>query len=303
MLSFFSCFRKKSPPTTVGPWLEQHFPGRFSVLNSNLKMLDVMAQFRGEKRALVADNSDAEVQFFLNWEKGIESLGLDTQTVTDACEHAKAEVAVAREWLGRLQKAGLNRFSVGVVDETLTVQVFGEPSRPVCEKTVATVRTALKDRKDQFPARVFFEIMEPAAYQTEFQAIIPRGHWEVGTGWQRKNLILSWRMEPDAGTTPVWSVNPESGRCSQYREAAFRQAKAWADKHLPKPFFMDADQMAAYDQTPANAGGKVPAIGFSFPYFDKDLAGDSDSEPQGYVYGVYYPEEQTLTEIRKQREF
>jgi len=304
MLSLFSCFRKKSPPKSIGPWLEQQFPGQFSVLDGNLKMLDVMAQFRGEKRALVADKSDAEVQFFLDWQKGAESLGLDKQTVAQAHEHAKTEITAAREWFGKLQQAGLEKFSVGVVDKTLTVQIFGEPAAPlVRDGAVAMVRKALSDRQGRLPERVFFEIMEPTAYRTEFQDVIPRGHWESGIGWQRQNMVLSWHTEPGADTTPEWSVNGECSRISRYREDAFRQAKAWADKHLPKPFFMDADQMIAFDQTPPEAGGKEPAIGYSFPYFDKQPGKDDTTEPKGYVVGVYFLEKQIFTEIRKQREF
>ncbi|MBK9338324.1 MAG: hypothetical protein IPM98_17990 [Lewinellaceae bacterium] len=55
---------QKNSPETVGAWLEQQFPGRFDVQVSNLKMLDLPAQFKGEKRAAVADKTDQEVQFF-----------------------------------------------------------------------------------------------------------------------------------------------------------------------------------------------------------------------------------------------
>ncbi|MBL7795812.1 MAG: hypothetical protein JNJ90_04835 [Saprospiraceae bacterium] len=300
MLSLFSCFRKKSPPKSIEPWLEQQFPGRFSVLNSNLKMLDVMAQFRGEKRALVADKADADVQFFLDWEKGVESLGLDTQTVADAHTRAKTDVAAAREWFGRLQQAGLEKFSAGVVDESLTVQVFREPTAPERQQALDRVQVATAG---QAPGVVFVEMLEPAAFGTEYRNIIPRGHWETGTGWQRRNMILSLRIEPGAETPAVWKYNPESTRCGQYQNDAFEQARMWADKNLPKPFFMDSNQMAACDLKPQTPKGKGPAIGFSFPYFDKQPTGESDNEPQGYVYGVYYPEEQIFTEIRKQREF
>ena len=303
MLSIFSCFRKKSPPKTIEPWLEQQFPGRFSVLNSNLKMLDVMAQFRGEKRALVADKADPDVQFFLDWEKGVESLGLDTQTVTDAHARAKTDVAAARAWFGRLQQAGLEKFSAGVVGESLTVQAFSETTAPERQRVLDRVRAALGKHSGQVPGVVFVEILEPAAFGTEYGNIIPRGHWETGTGWQRRNMILSLRLEPEAETPAIWEYNPESTRCGQYRDDAFRQARVWADKNLPKPFFMDTNQMAAYDLKPKTPKGTGPAVGFSFPYFDKQPAGESENEPRGYVYGVYYPEEQIFTEIRKQREF
>ncbi|MBK9336880.1 MAG: hypothetical protein IPM98_09950 [Lewinellaceae bacterium] len=301
MLSLFSCFRKKTAPETVGAWLEQQFPGRFDVQVSNLKMLDLPAQFKGEKRAAVADKADQEVQFFLNWQKGVDGLGLDVEAVTRAHEYAKTEVATARAWQERLQNAGLEKFSVGVVDKALIVQVFGEPSAAIRDGSAATIRRALNDRQDQFPERVFIEIMEPVAFHTEFRDIIPRGHWEIGTGWQRNNLILSWCMESGSDAAAVWEYNPESGRSSRYHTDAFQQAKAWADKNLRKPFFMDSDQMVAYDGAPPKARKKGPAISFSFPYFDKKPG--EDAEPQGYIIGIYYPDEQVFTDVHVQRTF
>ena len=47
MFSIFGCFRKKTPPNNIEAWLGQEFPGKYEVLVSNLKMLDVMAQFEG----------------------------------------------------------------------------------------------------------------------------------------------------------------------------------------------------------------------------------------------------------------
>ncbi|MFN0014399.1 MAG: hypothetical protein ACKVU2_07605, partial [Saprospiraceae bacterium] len=216
MLSIFSCFRKKTPPENLEGWLENRFPGQFEVQVSNLKMLDVMAQFRGEKRALVADKSDPDVQFFLNWEKGVEGLGLDEQELTIAHEHARAEVATARTWLDRLRGEYLEKRSVGALDASLIVQVFGEPTAVLRERVLGIVQAATAGNAQPSPEAVFLEIMEPAAFGTEYHGIIPRGHWEAGTGWQRNNLILSLRIEPGKNTAPVWEINPESPRGARY---------------------------------------------------------------------------------------
>jgi hypothetical protein len=77
MFSIFSCFRKKSTPNNIEGWLGQEFPGKYEVLVSNLKMLDIMAQFKGEKRALISEKADPEVQVLLDWQKDTVSLGLD----------------------------------------------------------------------------------------------------------------------------------------------------------------------------------------------------------------------------------
>ncbi|MEQ1747575.1 MAG: hypothetical protein ABMA02_19245 [Saprospiraceae bacterium] len=299
MLSIFSCFRKKTPPDNLKGWLEHEFPGRYEVLVSNLKMLDVMAQFRGEKRGLVADKADPDVQFFLNWEKGVEGLGLDTQAVTLAHEHARAEVVAARSWLVRLHGKELEKISIAVLDEVLIVQVFEEPAPTLRERIFSNVKAATVAGADPSPKVVFLEIMEPAVFGTEYQGIIPRGHWEAGTGWQRKNLLLSLRIE--SGKESAWEINAESSRGSHYHDEAYRQAKAWADKNLPKPFFMDKDRPVSFDPKPADVRPRNnPAIQYDFPFFDKDPAG-SEIEPSGYVTGIYYPDEQVLAQVKKQQ--
>lgn len=301
MLSIFSCFRKKTPPDNIEGWLKNEFPGQYEVLVSNLKMLDVVAQFKGEKRALVADKSDPDVQFFLNWEKGVEGLGLDKQAVALAHEKARTEVVAARSWLDRLHGKGLEKTSVGVVDASLTVQVFGEPDAALLERALDIVQAATGKGADPSPEVVFLEIMEPTVFGTEYKGIIPRGHWEAGTGWQRKNLLLSQRIGP--GAESVWEINVESSRSAGYRDVAYRQAKAWADKNLPKPFFMDNTGSIQFDPKPAGVRPRnKPAIQYGFPYFDKAPA-DSDADPKGYVTGIFYPDEQVFVEVRKQREF
>ncbi|MFN0013949.1 MAG: hypothetical protein ACKVU2_05320 [Saprospiraceae bacterium] len=299
MLSFFSCFRKKSPPDNLKGWLENEFPGRYEVLVSNLKMLDVMAQFRGEKRGLVADKNDLDVQFFLDWEKGAEGLGLDAQEVTQAHERARKEVVAARSWLDRLHANALEKISVGVLEEALIVQVFLEPSPTLRERTLDNVKAATVAGADPSPKVVFLEIMEPAVFGTEYQGIIPRGHWEAGRGWQRENLLLSLRIE--SGKETAWEINPEATRCINYRDEAYQQAKAWADMNLPKPFFMDNERPVRFDPKPADARPRnKPGIQYDFPFFDKDPAG-SDVEPSGYVTGIFYPDEQVFAQVQKQR--
>lgn len=300
MLSFFSCFRKKSPPKTIEPWLEQQFSGQFEVLIPNLKMLDVLAQFRGEKRALVADKVDPDVQFLLDWEKGVESLGLDTQTVRLAHARAQEEVSAARAWYRRLKAAGLDNCSVGVLGQSLTVQVFDEPMAAQRTQALDNLRAALEKNPDQTPAAVLLEILEPAAYQTEYREVIPRGHWAAGTGWQRRNLILSLRLQPDSKPAPVWEINSESTRCSGYRQEASRLAKAWAEKNLPKPFFMEDTQPSGFEGLPPH--DHSPAVRFAFPFFDHAPT-DSIAEATGYVTVVFVLDEQVFSQIREQRKF
>lgn len=89
VIALMSCFRKKGDPKNLSDWLEKNMPGQLQVLDSNLKMLDVMAQFKGEKQALLADKNNEEIQFLLDWSKGGENLGVNTQNIQNQLDYAR----------------------------------------------------------------------------------------------------------------------------------------------------------------------------------------------------------------------
>ncbi|MCC6462165.1 MAG: hypothetical protein IT260_16985 [Saprospiraceae bacterium] len=307
MFSLFSCFRRKSPPTNIGDWLEQTFPGQFQVLDSNLKMLDIRAQFRGEKRALIAGKTESEVQFLLDWQKGEPSLGVDSVAVLRLYAASKADAIQAQALFRRVATQGLPNFSVGVIGSAAYIQVFAEPLPDTRRQVLTGILAALALEAPQ--TSIFVEWMEPAAYRTEFQDIIPRGHWSQDIGWQRQNNIMSINFEWKPGLKASvllshWALNPESTRCSEYRAEAYRQALAWAEKKLPQPYFMPADEPAGYEALETGADG--PAIRYGFPYFDQALP-ENDSleqpEPAGYVCGTFQSDSRTFSGIRKQAEF
>ncbi|MBK9338323.1 MAG: hypothetical protein IPM98_17985 [Lewinellaceae bacterium] len=188
--------------------------------------------------------------------------------MTRAHEYAKTEVANARVWQERLQNAGLEKFSVGVVEKALIVQVFGEPSAAIRDGSAATIRRALNDRQDQFPERVFIEIMEPVAFHTEFRDIIPRGHWEIGTGWQRNNLILSWCMESGSDAAAVGNTTPNRGEAAVITRMHSSRQKPGPTKICASHFYGFRTN-GRLRRAPPKARKKGPAISFSFPYFDK----------------------------------
>lgn len=304
MFSLFSCFRKKTPPRNIEDWLEAHFPGRYDVLTSNLKMLDVMAQFKGEKLALVAEKADTCVQFLLDWQKGAESLGIDSAAVGRVHEAAKADVAAAREFYPVLKTAGLEKFSVGVVGRALYIQVFAEPEPALRDALLRRIKKALDERPEMPQTSIFIELMEPDAFETEFHEIIPQGHWQTGTGWQRQQKIMALDFERTAGTdiralSRHWALNPESKRCGDYHAEAFRSAQEWANRSLKQPFFLPEDQLVSFELTEEGP----PGIRYGFPYYDQPPAADSEAEPAGYVCGWYYADQPGFTGIRAQKEF
>ena len=237
MFSIFSCFRKKTPPKNIESWLELHFPGQFEVLVSNLKMLDVMAQFKGEKLALVAEKSDSEVQFLLDWQKGADSLGLSPEQVKQKLEVAKTYVVAARELFKLLKDKGLEKFSVGVIDQAAYIQVFLEPTPVARKQTLEIVKAVLDSRPEQPQTSIFLELMEASSYQSEFKDIIPRGHWKTGMAWQEENKIMGLDFEWGRALKLSelmrhWEVNSVAKRSSQYDALARQQANEWAEKNL-----------------------------------------------------------------------
>ena len=308
MFSIFGCFRKKSAPKNVEAWLEEAFPGQFQVVVSNLKMLDIMARYRGEKRAVIADKADPEVQFLLDWIKGTPTLGLDTAQVQRLHERAKVDVAQARALFKLLENKGLEKFSVGVIENAAYIQVFWAPTPVAREQILTLLKNALDAQGEPVQTSIFVELMEPEAYHTTFQNIIPYGHWKTGAAWQREEQIMSIDFEWSKTLNPKkllqgWALNPDSKRCGQYLDLAFREANAWAAQNLPKPFFMALSAPHTVEIPEKNG----LSIRFGFPYFDQPLPTEEEAasvpKPKGYVCGVYDSEKQVFSGLRKAKEF
>lgn len=303
MLSFFGCFRKKTPPDTIQSWLETEFPGQFEILDSNLKMLDIMAQFKGQKQALVADKTDQEVQFFLDWTKGVPGLGVDQASVQSKLSEARQETAKARVLFKALESNGLEQFSIGLIQKSVYVLVFAEPGPELRTKTLKTVLDCLDQQPNPEQSRVVLEFMEPGVYQTRFKEIIPRGDWVVEQGFLRENKILSINFEYEKGRNaasiqPQWTLNPESTRAVGFHQRSFEQAQKWAEQHLPKPYFMEDGGLVSFEPI----DGTKPGIRYGFPYFLEKPA-DEAPEPVGYVVVDYDFDQKTCLKMKKQKEF
>lgn len=292
MFSIFGCFRAPKPPKNVGEWLEKAFPGQFEVVLSNLKILDIMAQFRGDKQAVIADKADPVVQFLLDWQKGTASLGLDSNSVIEAHSLAKADVAKARQLFQQLKMGGLDRFSVGVVNGAAFVQVFCEPTAAFRTTLLGQLKNILDKPQGAKSPPVYLELLPDSVYQTRYQDIVPRADWKTDGGWQRDHKIMALDIAWDHHLSVTdlmrhWQLNLDSKYSLPDHDLAFAAAKAWADKHLPQPFFMHPDQPYQVE-IPKNKGLHV-RIGF--PYFDQPLPKEATDtlapEPKGYVSGVY----------------
>lgn len=317
MLSIFSCFRKKTPPKNIEAWLDQHFPGQFEVLVPNLKMLDVMAQFKGEKQAVVSVKADPEVEFLLDWEKGSESLGLSTESVNQALNSAKADVEQARELFKLLENKGLGKYSVSLLHWSICVQIFAEPTPAVREHAFATIRTVLETWVKHPGYHLSIEFMEPDAYQVKFQNIIPRGYFQVERAWQKDQMILSLSFRWDDVRVMdqnawAWEINSASKRGIQVHSDAFLKAQDWAEENLQPKVFMDSSQLVEIEFLKGNEEKKSqsrsnmePSIRYAFPYFDKKPDSEDPAnaiEPTGHITVVYCFDQKVFLNPRRQKE-
>ncbi|MBC7777582.1 MAG: hypothetical protein H7246_19265 [Phycisphaerae bacterium] len=306
--TLFGCFRKKTPAKkNVETELERMFPGQFQVLNSNLKMLDVMAQYKGNKQAVIGDKADPDVQFLLDWYKGTESAGFDSTTVMAAHERAKKDVAEARELFKLLKAKGLGNISVGVIDSAAYIQVYGEPTPDFRKQTLEILKSVLDKKPGRAQTSIFIELLEPEEFHHRYQDIIPSTHWKTGAGMQGEQMILSLNFKLGAMNIPElmrhWEINTGAKRLRQAQDDAYETAHAWAEKNLPKPIFMSAGGYSSFE-TIVN---DEPAIRFGYPYYDKDFTEEeklySGNEAKGYVVGVYYFDQKVFSKLRRQEEF
>ncbi len=302
MFSLFGCFRKKPAPNNIETWLEARFPGQFETVLSNFN-LNVMDMYYGKKTALIAEKNDPEVQFVLFWKKDSTDLGLTKEEVHTAFETAKRDVAQARDLFKLLKNKGLEKISVGVIEPAVYILMFAEPDATTREEVLTKIKSALDAANA--PTSIWIEWMEPSTYGQKFGDIIPNGHWKTETGWQEQEKIMSlnfeYRKEVAVETLMRhWEANPMSKRGAADRDDAYRQAKIWAEKNLPKPFYLEPNQMVGFETDEKDG----LAVHYHFPYFDARPREEDSGlvEPKGYVSGLYHTEKKTFRGIKKQKE-
>jgi hypothetical protein len=322
VFSIFSCFKKKATyPKNVEEWIEANFPGQLVVVNSNWNydLKDMI--ITGKKIAVVADKADPSVEFTLNWSKGSDKhpeLGLDSLDVQAKLGTCRADVKRARELFTILQNNGLKQFSVSSIEQSAYIIVFAEPT-PAQRKHITTVVTStLESRKEQPQTSIWIEIMKPSFYHQYFQDIISHAEWQRPGTVYGNNKIMSLNFEwkkgiPLSALLAGWELNEAAATNGNYAEDAYPKALAWAEKNLPKPFYLEPTQMIAYDlekMPGANTEKNRLTICYSFPYFktkpeNVDTSGtgvEYGIDPEGYVSGIYDVDEKTFNKIKRTKE-
>jgi hypothetical protein len=304
-----ACFRKKGDPKNLGDWLEKNMPGQLQVLDSNLKMLDVMAQFKGEKQALVADQQNQDIQFLLDWEKDSANLGLDKPDIEDQLAYAREGYRKSTELYQLFASAGLEKVAVGVHHLNIFIQYYAEPGSEEREKFKKAVLQVMNQWIKTDGYTLYWQIMEPAAYQTKLKNIIPAGHFITENGWQQDNEILSlsilWRdIKAESWN---WDINTVSLRGQAITDQAFEKASEWARQNLPAGAHLEEGKLIGFelvkhpDQARQKADAHSPSIRISFPYI-LEKKETEEHEPDGFVTCVYVLDGQKIGQFKNEKE-
>lgn len=302
MMSIFGCFSKKKKPETLSGWLESNFPNEI-ILDHDLISLHPMALFDHKKASILADQKDPEVQIRVNWISSQDGLGLSKDDIRSAMDQSRKDVENARRLYARLRDNGMNFFSVSVIKKAGYILLFKEPDAAMRQTNLERITGTLKANPDIDLSDLWVECMEEKAFNEEFKEIVPFGYWQRGDSYHDLNKILSltFKWTPDLRTETIssgWTINPESERSSAYMDTSFEIAKAWADTHVPKPFYLEPSQMVMVEPD----DNDPMAIRFHFPYFaskpDTEEFG-FEKNALGYVTGVYQTDQKTFSNIKK----
>jgi hypothetical protein len=304
LFNLFGCFGKKPPKPSFEAWLEQNFPGQFEVLStsSNFNLKDY---YLGKRTSLLADKSDPDVQFALRWLKSPPDFGLTKAEVQAALDSCRANVAQARALLNLLKTNGFDKISVSASGPNAYLMAFAEPTSAQRLETLAQLKTALAGQPDWAERTFWVMLMEPTAYQTEFRDIIPGWHWERPDGWQRNKCIMENQIndlrQPIAALMRGWTVSTVSDHTEVFRAEAHRQALVWAEKKLPKPFYLEPAHLVQMERDERDP----LAIHYHFPVHPTQpdsLEGTVENSIIGYVSGIYQTDDKTFTRIKHQKE-
>lgn len=306
LLSLFSCFQKKKQPENLKTWLEAQFPGKMTVVG-NIVDLDPKKLFDRKTSTIVADVQDPEVQIRITWHKGQEELGISREDVSSSLEQARKDVHTARKLFQLLKEAGLDTFSVGVIDMAVYVLLYEGPTPELRESSATGILHVLHSMPDMMQTSFWVEAMEPSAYQQEFKDIVPFGYWQRGDSYHVSHTIMSLDFEYNSDLQAEhllarWKINTESSRLKEYQQMSFKAASAWAEQHVKKPFHLED----SFYRTERDEDQPL-CIWFDFPYFNTkpdtgQSPADAEGDVVGYVSGLYDTQSRTFSRVNITKE-
>lgn len=301
LISLFGCFKKKEMKPDLNAWLETNFPGQLvaveDIIDLNPKNL-----FTKKKSTIVGDKNDPAIQFTIDWNKAEPDLGIKKEEVQAALEKSIKEAKEARNFFSALKSGGLDLFSVGVIDRAAYILVYEEPTPVFRQETLEKILSTIDQLPTHDQTSIWIECMEPGVYKERFNDIIPLGYWQQAGTYRDDKKIISLDFEWSPGLNAdilntKWTINDRSERTALYRKEAYRVALEWATKNLPKPFYLEPDQMTGIEVDSADP----LALLFYFPYYTEK----PDTSETGYyndalgnIIGSYQTDQKTFTKIK-----
>jgi hypothetical protein len=306
LLGLFGCrdLKEKQDPD-LGSWLERHYPDEFIIVD-NARSLKPRDYFEKKISSIVGSTRDPEVQFKIIWYKDRPDLGVTTAEIDTAFMRSKKDIAHARSFSKAIQQNGINKVSVGVIDEALYILPFSDPTRETREAFTRQILELLKHREDQDQTSIWIEWMEDSIYGKEFADVIPEGYWFRGDTYHDRHKIMSLEFEitPELNADDLirrWKFNTGSDRSMQFIEIAYSEALQWAEKNLRKPFYLERDQLV---QVELDADDGM-LVHYHFPLLEEQTNLDTigaEEKVMGYVTGDFSVDERKFSHIRKVKE-
>lgn len=178
------------------------------------------------------------------------------------------------------------------------ILVYAEPTAAERAAVAEKLAGALHGFDAFEPVKLWVEWMEPSALRKETGPIVPHGYWQRGDSYHDRNKLLSaavdWQEEwSGKELASAWTINTGSERMARYEKQAFTETMAWAAKEKSRPAGIRDDQFRLWaDET------NPLLVHFAFPA--GPASPDDQSEvPDGYVTGVFDPDQGTFTKIHR----
>jgi hypothetical protein len=173
----FRCTRKSKGMDGLEAWLENAFPGRFVILQTNMADPIKNLSFK-VKNSIIAERSDSLVQIQLKWDKREKDLGLVSSEIAQLAERAQQQIREVKDFGNHLKKAGLTTFAYCTQHSDLVVLYFVEPTPQNRLNSLKTLEKAIKQWPEGANYSLSLFLIEPQRRdEVRLDGIFGMDHW------------------------------------------------------------------------------------------------------------------------------
>lgn len=302
-LLFLACAPSKPKEVKLEDWISKKSNGEY-VVDERLLELNPTSLIKGKRTAIIAMKQQPDVQVRILWNKNLDDLGLDMDSIHTQMESAASDHQVARSIVSYLKTNATTPMSVGVIRPAIYFLLYGDPTSAARAKALEEIFKCLDHHPHDGYNSVWIEWMESPVNGKEIKDIVPNGYWYREDGVHERNKILSLNFEYSndmnrGAIAKGWAVNPRADRATDYDSIAYNAGLAWAEKNIKAPFYLESHQYTEY----VTVEDDPMVIEYSFPVFDKvPQEDDIDVENKGYVRVLYNTDKKAVLEIQKVNE-